>query len=66
MRCTPTIEMMLEYATISVNTNFVGKTWSFNRFFCSRKKADFRNDVDKEPKDLSNRTMFPSAQIKMR
>ncbi|XP_018579446.1 BTB/POZ domain-containing protein kctd15 isoform X2 [Anoplophora glabripennis] len=31
-----------------------------------RKKTDSRNDVDKEPKDLTNRTMFPSAQIKMR
>ncbi|XP_074028081.1 BTB/POZ domain-containing protein Tiwaz isoform X2 [Leptinotarsa decemlineata] len=31
-----------------------------------RKKADIRNDVEKEPKDLTNRTMFPSAQIKMR
>ncbi|KAJ8919959.1 hypothetical protein NQ315_006488 [Exocentrus adspersus] len=34
--------------------------------FVSRKKTDTRNDVDKEPKDLTNRTMFPSAQIKMR
>ncbi|EEZ97887.2 BTB/POZ domain-containing protein kctd15-like Protein [Tribolium castaneum] len=31
-----------------------------------RKKNDIRNDVDKEPKDLTNRTMFPTAQIKMR
>ncbi|XP_066254479.1 BTB/POZ domain-containing protein Tiwaz [Euwallacea similis] len=32
-----------------------------------RKKADLRNDVEKaEPKDLSSRNMFPSAQIKMR
>ncbi|XP_030756056.1 BTB/POZ domain-containing protein KCTD1 [Sitophilus oryzae] len=32
-----------------------------------RKKADLRTDVEKvEPKDLTNRNMFPSAQIKMR
>ncbi|KAG5893768.1 hypothetical protein JTB14_005435 [Gonioctena quinquepunctata] len=31
-----------------------------------RKKTDIRNELDKEPKDLTNRTMFPSAQIKMR
>ncbi|XP_060520379.1 BTB/POZ domain-containing protein Tiwaz [Cylas formicarius] len=31
-----------------------------------RKKTDLRNDVDKEPKDLTSRNMFPSAQIKMR
>ncbi|XP_050300041.1 BTB/POZ domain-containing protein Tiwaz [Anthonomus grandis grandis] len=32
-----------------------------------RKKPDLRNDADKaEPKDLTNRNMFPSTQIKMR
>ncbi|XP_076262974.1 BTB/POZ domain-containing protein twz isoform X2 [Rhynchophorus ferrugineus] len=32
-----------------------------------RKKSDLRNDVEKtEPKDLTNRNMFPSTQIKMR
>ncbi|XP_028135641.1 BTB/POZ domain-containing protein Tiwaz isoform X1 [Diabrotica virgifera virgifera] len=31
-----------------------------------RKKTEVRNDIDKEPKDLTNRNMFPSAQIKMR
>ncbi|CAG9840619.1 unnamed protein product [Diabrotica balteata] len=31
-----------------------------------KKKTEVRNDIDKEPKDLTNRNMFPSAQIKMR
>ncbi|KAK4872904.1 hypothetical protein RN001_014933, partial [Aquatica leii] len=31
-----------------------------------RRKNDIRNDVDKEPKDLTNRAMFSSTQIKMR
>ncbi|GJQ67744.1 hypothetical protein Trydic_g16552 [Trypoxylus dichotomus] len=31
-----------------------------------RKKAESRNDFDTEPKDLTSRTMFPTAQIKMR
>lgn len=35
-------------------------------FFIFRKKADTRNEFETEPKDLTSRTMFPTAQIKMR